>query len=466
MLKLSNAQMSQYLRDSYIVVETGLPAEFHQDLFRKTEEVFEKEGNPGNNLLPRMPEVGRILSDPAVAGVFAGILGDDYYLQPHRHCHFRPPGGADQILHMDSFRRQRHRTRHALAFYYPQDTTLDMGPTAVVPGSHYYNTRHAALDGSGEVMVEVKAGSVVIANYDIWHRGTGNRSEKHRYMMKFLLARMSEPKATSSNGGGMDDIGRHGPSLMRHMWSWHMGEANGHAPSDNGGPVDSLADLVANGSEPDAMDAAYRLGAMGERSVPALMDLLAHESGQKWWERKQLNVDPEGMNSPCMNASYGLSAAGRAAVPALVDRAADSRWWQRAFAAETLGDIGPAASEAVPCLAELAAEDNTIVRAEAVHALGIAGQRGTDAVPALARALTDESSLVRTEASLALARIGARAKAATPALIAALEDEDRYVRGNSVHALYRIDTPGSRDALLRHLMAARWCHSTVEGSLF
>ena len=101
-----------------------------------------------------------------------------------------------------------------------------------------------------------------------------------------------------------------------------------------------------------------------------------------------------------------------------------------------------------------------------MHALGVAGQRGTDAVPTLAGALTDEEAIVRNEASLALARTGARAEGATQALIAALEDDDRYVRGNSVHALYRIDTPDSREALLRHLMAARWCHSTTGDSLY
>ena len=46
------------------------------------------------------------------------------------------------------------------------------------------------------------------------------------------------------------------------------------------------------------MDAAYRLGAMGERSVPALMDLLEHDSGQEWWELKQEHVVPDG-NALC-----------------------------------------------------------------------------------------------------------------------------------------------------------------------
>ena len=467
MSKLTNTQMGQYIRDSYVTVMTGLPREFHHDLFRKTEEVFESEGNPGNNLLPRLPEVGKVLADPAVSGALASILGDDYFVEPHRHCHFRPPGGGDQTLHKDSFTRLRHRTRRVVAFYYPQDTTADMGPTAVVPGSHYYNTDKAALEESGEVMVTVDAGAVVIANYDIWHRGTGNRSTKHRYMMKFLVARMSEPEASASNGGIGADFGEgRGSTMLRQTLNWHSGVAGGNGNGANGQSIDQLADVVANGSERSALDAAYRLGDMAGRAVPALVELLEHGSGLDWWEHRKTTGQGEGLNSPSANAAYGLCSAGQPAVPALIECTRDSRWWLRAFAAETLGDIGPAASESVPALVELASDEDSTVRTETINALGLAGQRGTDAVPTLAAALSDEASSVRTEASLALARTGARAAAATSALIAALEDEDRYVRGNSVHALYRIDTQDSRDALLRYLMASRWCHSTVEGSLY
>ena len=464
--KLNDALMGQYIRDGYVTVETGLPREFHAELFRKTDEVFEKEGNPGNNLVPRLPDVGRVLDDPAVTGALAGILGGDYFMEPHRHPHYNQPGSAGQELHKDSFTRRRHRTRRALAFYYPQDTTEDMGPTAVVPGSHYYNTSEGALDAGGEVLVTVKAGTVVIANYDIWHRGTANRSDRPRYMMKFLVARMSEPGAPSSNGGSAaaGDGERHA-AMRRHMWGWHSGTVVENGAS-NGGSVDRLADVVAGGSERDAIDAAYELGASGAAAVPALVELLDDDSGSEWWEQKASSIKGRGLTSPSANASYGLTAAGPPAVPALVERTTDARWWLRATAAETLGDIGPPAAEALPALIDLAADEVTEVRAEAVHALGTVGQRGADAAPALARALADEEASVRREASLALARTGERAGAAASALIAALGDEDRYVRGNSVHALYLIDSADARDALLRYLMASRWCHSTTKDSTY
>ena len=65
--------------------------------------------------------------------------------------------------------------------------------------SHYYSTG----EGSGvspEQPVVGEAGTVAFANYDLWHRAMPNSSEKRRYMMKFLYARMSEPQeATWAN---------------------------------------------------------------------------------------------------------------------------------------------------------------------------------------------------------------------------------------------------------------------------
>ena len=344
MVKLNDAQMAQYIRDGYVILETGLSREFHQELFRKTDEVFEKEGNPGNNLVPRLPDVGRVLGDPALAGALASILGDDYFLEPHRHCHYNAPGSTGQELHKDSFTRRRHRTRRVLAFYYPQDTTEDMGPTAVVPGSHYYNTSEGALDAGGEVLVTVKAGAVVIANYDIWHRGTANRSDRPRYMMKFLVARMSEPGGSSANGGPAAAVdGERHVAMRRHMWSWHSGMADGNGAA-SGGSVDRLADVVATGPERDAIDAAYELGEAGGAAVPGLIELLDDDSGREWWEQKSSSIKGRGLTSASANASYGLTTAGRSAVPALIDRTKDAQWWLRATAAETLGDIGAGCS--------------------------------------------------------------------------------------------------------------------------
>ena len=138
-VRLTDQQMRGFIRDGYVVVKTRLPREVHQDIWDQTESLFESEGNPGNNLMARIPDVRLVFDDPAVDGALAGVLGDGYYMHPHRHCHYRPPHSEGQQIHKDSFTRRRHRTRWILAMYYPQDTTVDMGPTAVIPGTQYNN---------------------------------------------------------------------------------------------------------------------------------------------------------------------------------------------------------------------------------------------------------------------------------------------------------------------------------------
>lgn len=195
---LTDDQMRHFIVNGYVIVNTDLPANFHDFIYERTEEVFEKEGNPGNNLLPRIPEIQTVFDDKWVIGGLISVLGEDYYMQPHRHPHFNRPKSEGQRMHQDGGRRWSHHTRRLLVFYYPQDTPIELGPTGIVPGSHYYNTPDGATV-SDELPVCGKAGTVAIVNYDLWHRGMPNRTDKNRYMMKFLFARMSEPESPSWN---------------------------------------------------------------------------------------------------------------------------------------------------------------------------------------------------------------------------------------------------------------------------
>jgi hypothetical protein len=480
---LTDRQMKQFIVDGYLVVKTDLPPEFHQEVFRKTEEVFEKEGNPGNNLLPRIPALQKVLEDPAVVDTLTGILGANYFMEPHRHNHYNPPGSAGQTLHKDSFTRRRHHTRYAMVMYYPQDTTVEMGPTALLPGSQYYNTLG---NDSIEIGTPVagEAGSVIIANYDIRHGGSPNRSQKHRHMMKFLATRMDEPQAPSwdSSGVSWSDAGDDGlfdaiPSdivpraqkMWEHLWTWHQGQS-GNALGNGNGSADGVGELVSKlGHEKEsiAFQAAYTLSDMGESAVPAVIDaMLDEDEAVRWHEVYQEHTKGEGFHSRSANASYALSAMGSAAVPALMEVAARREWWARVSAVEALGDIGLAAGDAVPVLAEAVADESELVRRHAVEGLGTAGQGSTSAVPALIDALGDDSENVRRNATLALARIGVHAQETAPALKSSLEDENRYVRGQAVHALYRIGTPEAKDTLIEHLMTSRWCHSSTPESRY
>ena len=214
--------------------------------------VIERNGNPYNNILPLVPELGRVFGHPRVAGALASILGDDYYLHMHRHCHDRAPGSEAQRLHKDSLynsryavdgNRRHHHARWVMAFYYPQDTGEEMGPTAIVPRSQYLLQQQREED---EIHLTGAAGTVIIVHYDIWHRAAGTvNAARNRYMVKFLFTRMSDPEQPSwrhdpgagapvwersgAAGGAGDERRPELPEVWGHQWRWHLGGA-GAAP--------------------------------------------------------------------------------------------------------------------------------------------------------------------------------------------------------------------------------------------
>ncbi|HCR16140.1 MAG TPA: hypothetical protein DIU35_01545, partial [Candidatus Latescibacteria bacterium] len=141
---LTDEQVQHFILDGYIVLNADYPASFHRGLHDQIEEVFEKEGNVGNNILPRVPGIRQVFNHPVVSGALTSLLGPDYLLNPHRHCHLNPPGSKGQTWHKDCYVYD-HNIRHprfhwVLAFYYPQDTTEDMGASGVIPGTHIYKT--------------------------------------------------------------------------------------------------------------------------------------------------------------------------------------------------------------------------------------------------------------------------------------------------------------------------------------
>ena len=451
---LTDEQMRHFIVNGYVIVNTDLPASFHDFIYDQTEIVFEKEGNPGNNLLPRIPEIQAVFDDKWVIGGLTSVLGEDYYMQPHRHAHFNQPRSEGQQMHQDSGKEWSHHTRRLLVFYYPQDTPVELGPTAIAPGSHYYNTPDDAT-ASNEFPVCGKAGTVAIVNYDLWHRAMPNCTDKNRYMMKFLFARMSEPRFPSWNSektewdqGEPIGNGTH-QKMFQHVWDWHYGKTNGGMPS-NGQSMESVPKLIeamGNGSESKGLSAAYALSAFGESVVPALMEAFEDES-----------------EAIRRNAYYALSAIGAPAVDPLIGSLGHLKSQVREAAAEALGDIGSPAQAAVPGLVAALEDESERVRFHAAEALGTVSQGESTAISALSAALRDENERVRQDAALALARIGPHAADAVSALEAVFSDGNMYVRGDAVHALYRIGTPEAREVLLQFLMRTRWCSVTDRAS--
>ena len=489
--KLTDAQMREFIVNGHLTVKADLPRSFHETIYRKTQELTAKEGNLGNNILPRVPELQAVFEDPAVRGAFTSILGENYAMHSHRHPHQNRPHSDGQGFHKDSYwgyhKVRHHCPRWAMAFYYPQDSPIEIGPSAVLPGTQYYDTR-ITKDNDGELALSGEAGTLTIIHFDLWHRAMANQTDKTRYMMKFQFIRMDAPKApewdVTDPHWKPEDVNPATPAhqgTWRYVWDWMGGESNGGsaqpangnlakhiaalddddasvrsaAADDLGSLGESAAEAIpiliqalSDTYEPVRLNAAYTLGSIGDPGVPQLIETLG--------------VEDQIMRRM---AAYALAAVGEPAVSALSEALQHTADIVRIEAAYALAQIGEAAEPAIPALIERTKDNHVEVRRYLPEAFGSIGPAAAPAVSALIdRVENDDDKQVRFESALALAQIGPAASDAVPVLTNALMDEDRYVRDNAVHALKRIDTPEAETALFDYLLMARWCPITSRES--
>lgn len=200
MYLLSDDEVMSFVIRGYHLVEADFPAGFNESVYADLSQLSD---NPGDGILDRVPKLYQVWDHPKVKGALISLLGEDYRMSGHRHCHVNPPGSRSQGWHQDGVNQRHHQVRVVLAMYYPQDTPAEMGPTVILPGTHFRNAptdRMATYANIREqVALTVKAGTVAITHYDIWHAATSNQSDKTRFMLKFLFNRASEPTAPSWN---------------------------------------------------------------------------------------------------------------------------------------------------------------------------------------------------------------------------------------------------------------------------
>jgi hypothetical protein len=195
---LTDDEVISFIIRGYHVVEPDFPGGFNEAIYEELEQLDE---NPGDAILQRVPKLQQVYDHPRVRGALVSLLGEDFQMNGHRHCHKNTPGTRSQSWHQDGVNQRHHQVRTVLAMYYPQDVTPDMGPTVLLPGTHFRNAPTDRLatyaNFREQVALTVKAGTVAITHYDIWHAASANSSPRTRYMLKFLFSRRSEPAAPS-----------------------------------------------------------------------------------------------------------------------------------------------------------------------------------------------------------------------------------------------------------------------------
>lgn len=490
---LTDSQMRRFVTDGYLIMKANVGSEVHQAIYDRLQWILHQESNPGNNVLPAVPEMQAVLDCAVVRGALTSVLGHNWVLHPHRFAHNNEPGGEitgtetkvgkgshtfigwHQDDHSPLSRPRHHFPRYAMLLYYPQDTPNELGPTQLIPATHLYRAftdadRERGKQCSGDV------GTCVLVHFDCVHGGSFNAADRTRHMVKFVFVRVEEPTAPTWDSGEPDwqtPASHEAPAdceiVWKRQWNWLCGRASEPTESADTAAISGLM-AAMEGDDPLRQNALYALAAMGESAVAPLITDLAVRIKDGWNEGAVVME----------NSAYALAAMGASAVPALIGLLDNPAEWVQINALFALGEIGTGAQAAYPhILRKLNHPSHPVVRAT-LDALGQIGVLAEDALPSFRRLLLETNpewqtplrrqwtgeNQVRVNAMMALLRLSPQDdewNGWIDLVIAALNDECGYVGGFGAEILRRSDSSRALHAALDYLCAHRWDNTLKKG---
>jgi hypothetical protein len=231
--------VKQFFIDGYLMIMPSVYAvspDVHAHIYNTGQEL------EGHRILD-VPFLNDVINDTAVVSVMTRLLGPGFdFDRNDSRMHISYRGRKDQHWHRDDFKEYTRLNsfqpalRNIMAMYYPQDTFLEMGPTAIRRGSHLcdnsssYVPDRLVFSGQEKFFEEhmtCPAGSIVLMHYDLVHRRTAN-TLADRFMFKMMFKRTAEPSAEdftqvpSYDEVGVMDTNYHKEidTLAREMWNW------------------------------------------------------------------------------------------------------------------------------------------------------------------------------------------------------------------------------------------------------
>ena len=392
-LNLTDQQLTQFLDLGYLILNLqSVSAALHDELFEEARALYSmhaqvKDKRTGlhliaDNLTARSRLLREIVDAPEVGGALGDILGHDYYRYSHSFIH--QSNASDQTFHKDSTYPwglraglRSHRPNWAMVFYYPQETTVELGPTYIVPGSQYWNVNHEyngnvygedrlnidsqqtqnpdaydlelaqsvkALDERLEAFpVLVPKGAVLIVHFDLFHRGSRQQSAQQRFMYKFWYVRTMEPRPRPFKLEKITDSRRF--SAAAKVGEWLTRSPCAVATSSDLEPSD----------EASRLDRALRLG-----KDPCLLEELQSNTEDK---RRA--------------AMYGLSNTGTFASKTATEALNHPHWGVRKSSAFVLGEIGLFSKKVIDALSRCAndIDERKETRSTAITSIGRIGRK-------------------------------------------------------------------------------------------
>ena len=333
---LCDQDVAQFLAQGFLALPVDdLPDGLQEQLFEEAERNTPERGGRGggwlgNNCLPMLPKLRDVFTSGVVHGALVSLLGEDYSINNHRHMHHSSIK-SEQSMHKDEQRwpAEHHRLRSVIIFYVPGGCSLEMGPTAIIPGGQLlsrdggdWHELAGEIKQSGTATTlaptlhEIKltapkhVGTAVLLHHSMFHRGTARLvdesgkpfDENVRPMFKFIFTRCREPTAPDWNSlGAAATLGVDWHSFvsepamipaLQSLWEWQAGVGNtplvsesfgigGGSESERAAATATLLAPPVPGDDAERTGAAYRLARAARSGDMECLDALLQVLAQR-----------------------------------------------------------------------------------------------------------------------------------------------------------------------------------------
>ena len=207
---LSDSQVLDFCKKGYLICPAAVGPEINQRVVDYVNEIVQvrpelrapRRSGEIEYHLPLLEKewfVKSVLLNEQAAGAIRSLLGQDFTLpiiiSDHRAQTPLPRPGS---WHRDGNYVHNKQLNYLEVFYHPMDVPAEMGPTAILPGSHHLASGPVGHYGSikGAITLDpsiAPAGSIVIMSYNLWHRRTASTTQGQRHLFRYNYWRTTPP---------------------------------------------------------------------------------------------------------------------------------------------------------------------------------------------------------------------------------------------------------------------------------
>jgi hypothetical protein len=192
---LTDTQVLEFCKNGFLMLKGVVPEAINQ---RTVTYLDQNTHYEPTEILDEAWFVENVILNKEAAGAVRSLLGQNFALPILMSNHRVKTPAPAQGWHRDGGSQFGDELNYLQVFYYPEECTIDLGPTELLPGSHFLFSHSPFMGHYGNIRGAYKAvapaGSIFLTIYSIWHRRSVSVAEGLRNLLKYNYWRTAMPQ--------------------------------------------------------------------------------------------------------------------------------------------------------------------------------------------------------------------------------------------------------------------------------